>query len=71
MQYAQQMFLAGDRRERRLLTAAVWGLLLVTASLELAAAEPLKPASVESAQLILKTRKRVETSKGSGDYRGG
>ena len=69
MQYAQQMFLAGDRRERRLLTAAVWGLLLVTASLELAAAEPLKPASVESAQLILKTRKRVETSKGSGDYR--
>ena len=69
MQRAQQMFWGSVRRKWWLLTVATWTLLLVIEPGQAAAADLLEQASNESTRLTLKTRKRVETSKGSGDYR--
>ena len=69
MQRTHQMLLGSGGGKWLLLTVAGWVLMLVTAPLKPLVAEPLKPANTESSQLTLKTRKRVETSKGSGDYR--
>ena len=69
MQCAQRMLWGGATKKWWLLAVATWILLLVTEPEEAAAAEPLEPVSNVSTRLTLKTRKRVETSKGSGEYR--